>query len=80
MTDIEQTQQVEEVSPLDMIASLEGDLKKARVALRRIMSADPTEMSGPSNRRFGKRFIYGYYGLQQLAAKAYYSMENDVKE
>lgn len=70
---------VEEVNPLEVIETLEDDLRKAQTRLLRIIRMNPALLPGGSNNRhFGKRFQQAFELAQKEAREGLQEMESHV--
>ncbi len=69
--EITPTEEVEEVSPIELIEALSEDLTITLKALRRIAQISPAHMpGGPNNRHFGKRFQAAFEKARKEALEA----------
>lgn len=74
---VEPTPEVEEINPLEMIASLNRDLQIAQASLRKIISTNPALFKGgPSNQYFGRRHEQAFESCRSMAFEALKRMEN----
>lgn len=75
----EPTPDVEEVNPLELIATLEEDLRRAQTRLRRILRINPSLLpGGADNKFFGKRFQQALEVAQKEAREGLLEMESHV--
>lgn len=76
---VEPLEDVEEVNPLTVIASLERDLEIAQAALRKILRINPSLFDGgDTNKYFGRRHEQAFGHAQAKAFEALSRMENHV--
>lgn len=80
-TTVEPLEDVAEVNPLDMIASLERDNAILQAALRKILKTNPALFKGgPSNQYFGRKHEQAFEACRSIAFKALERLENYVDE
>lgn len=80
-TTIEPIEDVDEVNPLTVIASLERDNAIQQAALRKIYKTNPTLFKGgPSNQYFGRKHEQAFESCRATAFEALQRLENYVDE
>lgn len=78
---IEPIEDVEEINPLDMIASLERDNSIMQTALRKILRMNPALFKGgPSNQYFGRKHEQAFESCRTIAFETLNRTEKYVDE
>lgn len=78
---VEPIENVEEVTPLDVIASLERDNNIQQAALRKILRINPALFrGGDTNKYFGRKHEKAFEKCRQIAHEALSRLENHTNE
>ena len=78
---VEPIQDVDEVSPLDVISSLERDNEIQQAALRKILKMNPALFKGgDTNKYFGRKHEQAFEECRKIAHGALSRLENYTNE
>lgn len=78
---IEPLEDVEEINPLALIASLERDNAILQAALRKVLKVNPVNLpGGNSNQYFGRKHEQALEICQSTASEALKRLENNPNE